>query len=245
MINQGPTDTIITMGELTAKQAKFVEEYLVDLNATQAAIRAGYSSDTARAIGCENLTKPDIAEAIASAQQKRSERTEITQDMVLAELWAIASANPNDLIQYRRGACPDCYGEGDDVEEELEPQAHGGALKRTRKPPSTITDEEPNPDCPTCGGEGMGRPFVSDTRALMGPAAKLYAGVKVTKEGIEVKMHDKVAALTKVGQHLGMFTDRVEHTGKGGGPIETVGKVDLSGLTLEQKRALASIKLPE
>lgn len=233
------------MGELTAKQARFVQEYLVDLNATQAAIRAGYSADTAEQQGSRLLSNAKVAEAVKLGQQKRAERTEITQDMVLAELWAIASANPNDLIQYRRGACPDCYGASDDVDEELEPQAHGGALKRTRKVVAVINDEEPNPDCPKCGGEGMGRPFVSDTRALMGPAAKLYAGVKVTKEGIEVKMHDKVAALTKVGQHLGMFTDRVEHTGKDGGPIQTVGKVDLSGLTLEQKRALASIKLPE
>ena len=53
---------------------------LVDLNATQAAIRAGYSKKTAREIGCENLTKPNIAEAIAEAQKARSERTEITAD---------------------------------------------------------------------------------------------------------------------------------------------------------------------
>lgn len=232
---------------LNAKQARFVEEYLVDLNASAAARRAGYSEDTAGSQGFDLLKKPEIQAAIASAQEARSKRTEITQDMVLAEFWAIATANPNELIQYRRGACPDCYkpAPGEDVEEELEAQAHGGALKRTRKTQSVVTDEDPDPDCVTCGGEGMGRPFVFDTRKLSPHAAKLYAGVKVTKEGLEVKMHDKVAALTKVGQHLGMFTDRVEHTGKGGGPIETVGKIDLSGLTLEQKRALASIKLPE
>ena len=52
--------------DLTDKQALFVLEYLVDLNATQAAIRAGYSAQTARKIGSENLTKPDIMQAIAS-----------------------------------------------------------------------------------------------------------------------------------------------------------------------------------
>lgn len=72
--------------ELTDKQQRFVEEYLVDLNATQAAIRAGYSAKTAYAIGHENLSKPEIADAIAAAQTTRSERTEITQDMVLREL---------------------------------------------------------------------------------------------------------------------------------------------------------------
>lgn len=201
------------MSSLTPKQALFVQEYLVDLNATQAAIRAGYSQDTARAIGCENLTKPDIADAIASAQAERSARTEITQDMVLKELWAIASANPNDLIQYRRGACPKCWNDGPEVEEGLEGQAHGGALKRKRRAEVVVTNEDPNPDCQACAGEGMGRAYVPDTRALTGPAAKLYAGVKVTKEGLEVKMHDKVAALTQVGRHLGMFTDKVETNG--------------------------------
>jgi phage terminase small subunit len=68
---------------MTPKQRRFVEEYLIDLNATQAAIRAGYSEDTARSIASENLTKPDIQEAIARAMDARSKRTEITQDYVL------------------------------------------------------------------------------------------------------------------------------------------------------------------
>lgn len=68
----------------TEKQAAFVREYLIDLNATQAAIRAGYSKDTAGAIGHENLKKPEIASAIAAALAERSERTQITQDYVLA-----------------------------------------------------------------------------------------------------------------------------------------------------------------
>ena len=71
---------------LTAKQERFVAEYLIDLNATQAAIRAGYSEKTARQVGAENLTKPVIGAAIQEAQAKRSERTEITQDRVLREL---------------------------------------------------------------------------------------------------------------------------------------------------------------
>lgn len=78
------------MSQLTAKQERFVQEYLIDLNATQAAIRAGYSEHTARSIGQENLTKPDIQQAIAAAQQIRAQRTEITQDRVLKELARLA-----------------------------------------------------------------------------------------------------------------------------------------------------------
>jgi phage terminase small subunit len=69
--------------ELTPKQKRFVEEYLVDLNATQAAIRAGYSAKTAYAIGEENLRKPEIKAAVDEAMAKRAERTEIDQDYVI------------------------------------------------------------------------------------------------------------------------------------------------------------------
>ncbi len=71
---------------MNARQTKFVQQYLIDLNATQAAIRAGYSVKTARAIGAENLTKPDIAAAIAAAQQKTAEKFERTHVEVLKNI---------------------------------------------------------------------------------------------------------------------------------------------------------------
>ena len=74
---------------LTPKQQRFVDEYLVDLNATQAAIRAGYSAKTAGSIANETLTKPEIAAAIQQAMQDRSDRTQITADAVLQELGRI------------------------------------------------------------------------------------------------------------------------------------------------------------
>lgn len=83
---------------LTKKQKHFVEEYLIDLNATQAAIRAGYSPDTAKAIGCENLTKPNIKEYIDKAIAERSKRTGINQDRVIRELARIAFVNAAKVI---------------------------------------------------------------------------------------------------------------------------------------------------
>lgn len=71
---------------LTAKQERFVAEYLKDGNATRAAIAAGYSKNTARSTGAENLTKPDIAAAIARAQSERTERTHIDIDYVIQRL---------------------------------------------------------------------------------------------------------------------------------------------------------------
>lgn len=74
------------MQMLKGKQQAFVDEYLIDLNATQAAIRAGYSKNTARSIGQENLTKPDIAKAIKEHQLKAQKRSETTLDDILNEL---------------------------------------------------------------------------------------------------------------------------------------------------------------
>lgn len=84
--------------KLTDKQRRFVEEYLCDLNATQAAIRAGYSVDTAKEIGCENLSKPHLKAEIDKAIAIRSRRTGVTADRVVRELAKIAFANPLSII---------------------------------------------------------------------------------------------------------------------------------------------------
>lgn len=86
------------MAKLTAKQKRFIEEYLFDLNATQAAIRAGYSVDSAYSIGNENLKKPEIKSSIDKAIAERSRRTGINTDRVLRELGKIAFINPADVI---------------------------------------------------------------------------------------------------------------------------------------------------
>ena len=75
---------------LTEKQKRFIDEYLIDLNATAAAIRAGYSEKTANEIGSQNLVKLSIQKAIAERLKERQQRTEITQDYVLRNLKKIA-----------------------------------------------------------------------------------------------------------------------------------------------------------
>lgn len=71
---------------MTARQARFVSEYLVDLNATQATIRAGYSPAGARAHACRLLMKEDVKDAVEKAMEKRAERTELCQDEVICDL---------------------------------------------------------------------------------------------------------------------------------------------------------------
>lgn len=79
------------------KQKLFAEEYIIDFNATQAAIRAGYSTKTASSIGAENLRKPKIQELISEAIRDRIARTHITQERVVLELASVAFAGMADM----------------------------------------------------------------------------------------------------------------------------------------------------
>lgn len=150
--------------KLTPKQQRFVEEYLIDLNATQAAIRAGYSEDTANEIGSQNLAKLSVRAAIDAALAERSKRTEITADMVLMELGRIGFSNINNYLRFNPTGV------------------------------EMFDSSKMNDDALRCISE------ISET---------------VTKEGgtVKFKLHDKVSALEKIGKHLGMFKDKVEHSG--------------------------------
>lgn len=99
---------------LTDKQQRFVDEYMVDLNATQAAIRAGYSVKTAGSYGNENLKKPEIQNLIQKALRQQQERTEITADRVLQEIYRIASFDPRKLF-YPDGTIKDIHELDDDT----------------------------------------------------------------------------------------------------------------------------------
>ena len=146
---------------MTKKQKVFVEEYLIDLNATQAAIRAGYSVDSARDIGCENLTKPNIQEAIAKAMAERSKRTGVNQDRVVLELAKIAFVNAKNVID-----------------------AEDGSIR------ADATED--------------------DLACVQSVKVKKMDGEKGYSEEREVKLYDKLRALEKLGQHLGMWNDKID-----------------------------------
>lgn len=86
------------MAKLNARQQRFVKEYLINPNATQAALKAGYSKKTARVIGQENLTKPAIADAIAEAQVARATKLDITAERVLQEVARIGFSDIRKLF---------------------------------------------------------------------------------------------------------------------------------------------------
>lgn len=209
------------MRKPTPKQQRFAEEYLIDLNATQAAIRAGYSLKTAEQLGHQLLKKTSVQELISVAQQKLSSATSISQKAVLDRLWAIAMANPNDIVKHRRVNCRYCWGLGHKqqwTEGEYEAATKSAQVMKAPQPDIAgglgfDRTRPPHPDCPECHGEGVGQVHIEDTSKLSGPAAALYAGAKEGKFGIEIIMHDQVAALVKIGMHLGLFSTKVDVTG--------------------------------
>jgi hypothetical protein len=217
-------------GNSVDRVALFVREYLVDLNGRQAAIRAGYSPQSARFTASELLAKTDVQETVAKAMAERGERTGITADRVLQRFWAIATADPNELIELRRCCCRYCYGKNHRYQRTPSEMAEAIAqferdqLASEAKgmKPSSMYDEQggtgfdprkdPNPECPECFGEGEERTFPKDTRDLSPAGKLLYAGVKTTQHGLEIKMHDQTGMLVNVGKHLGLFKERVEFT---------------------------------
>jgi phage terminase small subunit len=106
--------------------------------------------------------------------------------------------------------------------------------------------KDPNPDCPECFGDGVGETFVHDTRKLTPAAARLYAGVKQTREGLDVKMLSQDDALVNVGRHLGLFKDKIALGGDETAPPFKIDSVALAGLSttelLTLKRLLAKGK---
>ncbi len=91
---------------LTPKQQRFTEEYLIDLNATQAAIRAGYAPNAAKQMGHENLTKPDVAASIAVQQAVVSERASISVDWVVERLNRIVTLSMQERPQLDSAGVP-------------------------------------------------------------------------------------------------------------------------------------------
>lgn len=178
---------------LRNKQAAFVNEYVKDFNATQAAIRAGYSEATAGAIGCENLTKPNVKAAIERRLAQIAAIAEVDAALVVRELLDVATADARELVSVYRDCCRYCWG----IDHQRQwtrgeyTAALADALAADRPAPDIAggfgydARREPHPDCPECFGRGVETVFMTDTRKLTGKAAKLYAGAQQSKDGVK------------------------------------------------------------
>ena len=245
----------------TDLQRRFVVEYPIDFNGTQAAIRAGYSPKTAAEISSRLLTLPQIVAAIEKRQQELAAAAALTVDWVLNEWREIASADPSEIIYARLECCRHCHG----VEHRYQwtefeyaqavdlALAHRCGPKCAQPCPlAQVPDglggfgysphNPPAADCPVCHGDGYERVMLADVRKLSGPARRLYAGIKKTKDGVEVKFRDQDGALKNIAQFLGMMIEKRELAGPGGGAIP-VAHFTADELSDDQLAAIVAGKL--
>ena len=143
------------------------------------------------------------------------ERTQVTAARVVQEIALIAFADPRELIETKVGCCRYCW--GTDFKRQRTQVQRDADFERWRlkAKDGEEFDEEggtgynphraPHPDCIECCGDGLSREVVKDTRYLSPAAAALYAGVRRTKDGIQVLTQDKGAALERLARHLGIF----------------------------------------
>ncbi|EKN6041446.1 TPA: terminase small subunit [Yersinia enterocolitica] len=218
---------------LNDMQAKFVSEYLIDLDKTAAYKRAGYKCEglTGAAAARRLYRHVSVNKAIRDAMEAREKRTHITQDAVLNWWWDIATANANEISEFRRLCCRHCWGIENKYQWINEQEYQEESEKRTNNGKLAPLDDggygfdstlDPNPDCPRCNGEGQGRAHFHDSRDLSVSARRLYAGVKQGKFGLEVITRNQDDALKMVGQHLGMLKNKTEISGPDGGAINQV-----------------------
>jgi hypothetical protein len=225
---------------LNDRQAAFVREYLLSGNATDAYVKAGYAPKHADVAGPRLLGNVGVAAHIAAGRKKIEAKAaaefDVRQTDILRKLVAAAFGDRNELTQHRIIPCRYCYG----IEHRYQWRTHRefcAALDHYRskneayqavhpEPESEggfgyTKSREPNPDCPECDGDG--EPYVkfTDSTRLTPEARALFDGVRVTKDGTEIKLPDRAKALETLGKHIGMFKERVEHTGKDGAPIQT------------------------
>lgn len=230
---------------LNDRQTRFAQEYCKDFNATQAAIRAGYSEKTAGSQGHDLLKIPEIVERIEERKEELAAIAEIDAAWVLKQWKQIATADANELVQMRRVCCRHCHGYGHQYQwTEGEYMLAVNKAVDTGKPaPDGMggfgfdLNADPHPECPECGGNGQEFLHVADTRRLKGSAKRLYAGVQRTKDGVKVIMRDQDAALANISRYLGMLVDRKEISGPNGGPV-AMAHITAEDLTDDQLAAI-------
>ena len=236
---------------LTDFQETFALEYMIDRCGGPAYRRAGGEAKEPYTAACGLLGNPRVAARIQELSNEKAEELGITASNVIERYWQIATTDTNELVQHRRRACRYCYGidhryQWFDDEEWQEACRKAEDADPPRKPPSNNggygyqRKADPIEDCPRCEGEGEGVVHVADSRRASPGAKALYAGAKQTKDGVEIKTHDRLAALEKVAKHLGMLdTQKVSLDIEEGSPLAAlIGRV--AGSTLKPGHEVGS-----
>ncbi len=231
-----PRNTTIVRDGLNVVELAFIDSYMVQGNGGKAAIDAGYAAVSARVRACALLKRPQVIAEIARRKEAMSKASGITAERVLQETFNILTANVNELVEFRRNCCRHCYGieygyQRTTAEYNADFRVHAlRVAKNNRKKKDEREDigefdeqggigfdahKPPNVDCQLCFGDGVGDAFFKDTRTLSPTALALYAGVKVSKEGTQMLLLDKGAAMERLFKHFGLYKSDNEQKNEG------------------------------
>lgn len=216
---------------LSVREQVFADTYLATLDVRAAGRAANYAESMIRS-NCYRWVsspalKPKLYNFIHDELRRRRQETAFGPEQIVQRLQQIAFADPNELTSQWVGNCRYCWGKDHAYQWELdefkEALAHAEAKG---KPMPDVTGgfdylkaREPNDECPKCCGDGVPHLVLRDTRFLSPDGQALFAGIKKTKDGVEIKSHSQVEALQLLARINGMLIDRKEHSGPGGAPI--------------------------
>lgn len=212
----------------TERESEFAAEYVRNGGDADAAGCVVYGQAQGKTRGRQALMRKRVQEEIGRLQAPVAVASMLTEAQILQDWADIALADPRELVTHRRVNCRHCH--GDDfgyqwvsADEYVAATVAWELSVRNGRPVGPQpqlnalgfrANAEPHPDCPHCNGEGFGEVFIPDFRKLSPRAVKLLAGVKQTKNGIEVVMHDQQRARDNVAKFLGMLIDRVKNEGE-------------------------------
>lgn len=215
------------MGSLpNNRHEAFCLEYMKDRAGGAAYRRAGYntkSNDVAAAAASRLLinVKSGVPRRIAELEAEYATKIGFAIEDALNKYLSILNADPAAITSLVRGACRYCKGMNHDYQWRTSREYAEAVRKYDTLPPSAQAGElepidiggygyratlPPHPDCPECDGFGIARAHFAGTSTIPEASRPLFAGIKETQHGIEVKMHDQMAALDALAKHIGFFS---------------------------------------
>jgi len=197
-----------------ARRTRFAHEYLKDLDASAAAVRAGYRPKWASRVGHDLLGTSEVQAIVQAAQARHAEQAQITAEQLVAELVKITLADPRELVEHRRESCPECW-------------------LGLPEP-----DRAPDPECEACRGLGVGRVVFADTRNLSPQAVGLLASIETTRDGMRYRLHNKLDAIEKLMRRLGAYEADNRQKNEGLNELAQYIQANASGLPIRAQQRL-------
>jgi phage terminase small subunit len=235
--------------DLSPNHLRFIAEYLAESprNATAAYLRVYTCAyDSARSAAAALLANPRVKAEVERREAMLQKNLQLTAEDVLREIFLVASADPRELTEFHIGSCRHCHGERHQYQRtpaEFDADLKEHIKNRAKSDPDPLGLDfdlkggvgfnpyrDPHSECPECFGKGVGYERFKDTRTLSPAAARLFEGVKRTKDGLEIKIRNREKSLDLAAQHLGISRQKVELTGKNGGPLQSVAAVSFKDI---------------